>query len=99
MCLEMRKQSATGSTRPNLISQICVQSSYVAVPLLDGQWLPFVTALPQGGPAFSRQFLLSMGIMAFIILAVSAWVVRRVTAPLAALSTAAERFGNDLNAS
>jgi signal transduction histidine kinase len=70
----------------------------VAVPLPDGQWLSFVTALPEGGPSFSRQFLLSMGIMAIIILAVSVWVVRRVTAPLASLSAAAERLGNDLNA-
>jgi signal transduction histidine kinase len=70
----------------------------VAVPLPDGQWLSFVTALPQGGPAFSRQFLLSMGIMAIIILAVAVWTVRRVTAPLAALSSAAERLGADLNA-
>lgn len=70
----------------------------VAVPLSDGQWLSFATALPQGGPAFSPQFLVSMGIMAVIILAVSVWVVRRVTAPLAALSSAAERLGNDLNA-
>ena len=66
--------------------------------LPDGQWLSFATALPESGPAFSRQFLLSMGIMAIIILAVSVWVVRRVTAPLAALSAAAERLGNDLNA-
>ena len=66
--------------------------------LPDGQWLSFATALPESGPAFSRQFLLSMGIMAIIILAVSVWVVRRVTAPLASLSAAAERLGNDLNA-
>jgi signal transduction histidine kinase len=70
----------------------------VAVPLPDGQWLSFATALPQGGPAFSQQFLLSMGIMALIILGVAVWVVRRVTAPLAVLASAAERFGNDLNA-
>ena len=70
----------------------------VAVPLPDGQWLSFTTALPESGSAFSRQFLLSMGIMAIIILAVSVWAVRRVTAPLAALSAAAERLGNDLNA-
>ncbi|MDO8978804.1 MAG: ATP-binding protein [Afipia sp.] len=70
----------------------------VAVPLSDGQWLSFATALPQGGPAVSRQFLLSMGLMAVIILAISIWVVRRVTAPLASLSTAAEKLGNDLNA-
>jgi signal transduction histidine kinase len=70
----------------------------VAVPLSDGQWLSFVTALPQGGPAFSRQFLLSMALMAIIIFGVSIWVVRRVTAPLASLSAAAEILGNDLNA-
>ena len=36
--------------------------------------------------------------MAIVILAVSVWAVRRVTAPLAAVSVAAERLGNDLNA-
>ncbi|HVR55979.1 MAG TPA: ATP-binding protein [Pseudolabrys sp.] len=70
----------------------------VAVPLSDGQWLSFTTALPQGGLAFSRQFLLSMALMAIIIVVVSIWVVRRVTAPLASLSSAAEKLGNDLNA-
>ena len=64
----------------------------------DGQWLSFATALPESGPSFSRQFLLSMGIMAIIILAVSVLAVRRVTTPLASLSSAAERLGNDLNA-
>jgi signal transduction histidine kinase len=71
----------------------------VAIPLPDGQWLSFATALPESGLGFSRQFLLSMGIMAIVILAVSVWAVRRVTAPLAAVSAAAERLGNDLNAS
>ena len=70
----------------------------VAIPLPDGQWLSFATALPESGPSFSRQFLLSMALMAIIILAVSVWAVRRVTAPLASLSAAAERLGNDLNA-
>ena len=67
-------------------------------PLPDGQWLSFATALPESGSTFSRQFLLSMGIMAIVILAVSVWAVRRVTAPLAAVSVAAERLGNNLNA-
>lgn len=70
----------------------------VAIPLTDGQWLSFATALPTGGPSFSGQFLLSMGIMAAIILAVSVWAVRRVTAPLGSLATAAERLGRDVNA-
>ena len=70
----------------------------VSIPLADGPWLSFATALPAGGPAFSAQFLLSMGIMAMIILAVSVWAVRRVTAPLGSMATAAERLGNDVNA-
>lgn len=70
----------------------------VSVPLADGQWLSFATALPAGGPAYSAQFLLSMGVMALIILAVSVWAVRRVTTPLGLLATAAERLGNDVNA-
>jgi signal transduction histidine kinase len=39
-----------------------------------------------------------MGVMAIIILVVSVWAVRRVTAPLASLATAAERLGHDVNA-
>jgi signal transduction histidine kinase len=70
----------------------------VSIPLADGSWLSFATTLPAGGPAFSAQFLLSMAIMALIILAVSVWAVRRVTAPLASLATAAERLGHDVNA-
>ena len=70
----------------------------VAVPLADGQWLSFATAVPASGPALSRQFLISMALMAVILIAVSVWVVRRVTAPLASLSAAAERLGTDLNA-
>lgn len=70
----------------------------VSIPLADGPWLSFATALPASGPAFSAQFVLSMGIMAMIILAVSVWAVRRVTAPLGSLATAAERLGRDVNA-
>jgi signal transduction histidine kinase len=70
----------------------------VAIPLTDGPWVTFATGLPGGGPAYSAQFLLSMAIMAIIILAVSVWAVRRVTAPLAGLATAAERLGHDVSA-
>jgi signal transduction histidine kinase len=70
----------------------------VVVPLADGEWLSFATALPAAGGAFSYQFLLSMSIMAIIILAVTVWAVRRVTAPLASLAAAAGRLGRDVNA-
>ena len=68
----------------------------VAVKLADGQWLSFVTTLPQGAPSVSWQFILSMALMGVIVLAVSVWAVRRVTAPLGLLSAAADRLGRDV---
>lgn len=70
----------------------------VAMPLADGQWLTFATALPDSGPAFSRQFLVSMTVMALIILGASVWAVRRITTPLLSLAAAAERLGRDVTA-
>lgn len=70
----------------------------VAIPLQDGQWLTFKTVLPESGGTFSTRFLVSMGIMVVITILVAVWVVRRVTAPLTALSKAALRLGEDLNA-
>ena len=70
----------------------------VAIPLADHQWLSFATAVPASGPALSRRFLISMALMAIILIAVSVWVVRRVTAPLTSLSAAAVRLGTDLHA-
>ena len=68
----------------------------VAVKLADGQWLSFATALPQGAPSVSWQFIISMALMVVIVLAVSVWAVRRVTAPLGLLSAAADRLGRDV---
>lgn len=70
----------------------------VAIPMRQGQWLTFTTILPESGAAFSLRFLVSMGIMAVIAILVSIWVVRRVSSPLTALSKAALRLGEDLNA-
>ncbi len=70
----------------------------VAVKLSDGQWLSFATTLPQGAPSVSWQFIISMALMGLIVLAVSAWAVRRVTAPLGMLAGAADRLGRDVAA-
>jgi len=70
----------------------------VAVKLSDGQWLSFATALPQGAPSVSWQFIISMALMGLIVLAVATWAVRRVTAPLGVLSAAADRLGRDVTA-
>ncbi len=80
------------------LNGFAVRDLQVAIPLTDGPWLTFATGLPGAGPAYSAQFLLSMAIMGVIILAVSVWAVRRVTRPLAALATAAERLGQDVSA-
>jgi signal transduction histidine kinase len=70
----------------------------VAVKLSDGQWLSFATALPQGAPSVSWQFIISMALMGVIVIAVSVWAVRRLTAPLGVLSAAADRLGQDVTA-
>ncbi len=70
----------------------------VAVRLSDGQWLSFATTLPQGAPSVSWQFIISMALMGLIVLVVSIWAVRRVTAPLGMLSAAADRLGRDVGA-
>jgi signal transduction histidine kinase len=70
----------------------------VAVPLTGGQWLFFATSLPSADPGFSSQFLISMLVMALVIVAISIWAVRRMTAPLSSVAAAAERLGRDVNA-
>ena len=70
----------------------------VALELADGQWLSFATAFPETDRAASWQFTWAMAIMAAIVLAVSAWAVRRVSAPLRALAGAADRLGKDMGA-
>jgi hypothetical protein len=64
----------------------------------NGQWLSFATTLPDTGLAVSWNFFLAMTIMGVIVLAISAWAVRRVTAPLSLLAKAAERLGKDVGA-
>ncbi len=70
----------------------------VAVKLSDRQWLSFATTLPQGAPSVSWQFIIAMTLMGAIVLAVSVWAVRRVTAPLGLLAVAADRLGRDVAA-
>jgi signal transduction histidine kinase len=67
-----------------------------AVKLGDGEWLIFATALPQGAPAVSWQFVVALAMMGLIVLAVSVWAVRSVTAPLGLMAAAADRLGRDV---
>ena len=70
----------------------------VAVALAGGDWLVFATALPEADDRLSRQFLVSLLVMAALAAAVAVWAVGRLPAPLGALASAAERFGRDVGA-
>jgi signal transduction histidine kinase len=70
----------------------------VSVPLSNEQWLSFATDLPSTGQGFSNQYLISLAIMTLFIVAISAFAVRRITAPLSTIAAAAEHLGRDVNA-
>ncbi|MEQ1718834.1 MAG: ATP-binding protein [Hyphomicrobium sp.] len=69
----------------------------VAVQLGDGQWLNFSTSLPDTGPAISPWLLFTLLLMAAMIAFVTAWAVRRMTAPLGILADAAARLGRNVD--
>lgn len=69
-----------------------------SVELGDGQWLHFATALPDTGSTISHRLLLALAVMTAMIAMLTAWAVRRMTAPLSLLSDAATRLGRDVEA-
>lgn len=74
------------------------QDLQAAVQLADGRWLSFSTVVPETGPRLSPQLLIALLVMVGMIAVVTAWAVRRMTAPLGALAAAAERLGRDVDA-
>jgi signal transduction histidine kinase len=68
------------------------------VELKGGQWLAFTTTLPDTGPTMSPRLILALAVMAAMIALLTAWAVRRLTAPLTLLAAAAERLGRDVGA-
>jgi signal transduction histidine kinase len=69
-----------------------------AVQLNDARWLVVTTLLPDTGPALSPRLILAIAVMAGIVGLVAAFAVKRLTAPLAMLASAAARIGRDVNA-
>ena len=61
------------------------------VPLADGQRLSFATNLPSTNSGFSYQYLISMLVMAFFIVAISIWAVRRARGSTPSRSAASAR--------
>ncbi len=74
------------------------RSLRVSFRLADGSWLNFAAPTEVDAPFWSPRFVLSLTVMALTVIALSAWVVRRLTAPLAVFARAAERLGRDVNA-
>lgn len=74
------------------------RSLRVSFQLGDGSWLNFTAPTEVEAPFWSLRFVLSLTVMALTVIALSAWVVRRLTAPLAVFARAAERLGRDVNA-
>jgi signal transduction histidine kinase len=70
----------------------------VSVRLADSSWLNFTTPVAEPTVFWSPRFLISLGVMAFAVIVVSIWAVRRSTEPLATFGQAAERLGRDVRA-
>ena len=62
----------------------------------DGQWLNLVTPLAPVNPIFTAQTLPLFGSVAAIVIAMSIWAMRRLTAPYRALEQAVKRIGDDV---
>lgn len=62
----------------------------------DGQWLNFVTPITPVNPIVSGQSLLLFGSVAAIVIGMSIWATRRLTAPYRALEQAVKRIGEDV---
>jgi signal transduction histidine kinase len=70
----------------------------VSLRLSDGSWLNFA-APPVTVAAFWRSpYFLSIVATTLVVIVLSVWALKRSTAPLAALASAADRLGRDVNA-
>ena len=65
------------------------------VELADGSWLAFAAGDPIEGTFRLLRFALWMAAIVGIIIVLSVWAARRLTAPLARFAAAAERLGVD----
>ncbi|MEQ1768901.1 MAG: ATP-binding protein [Devosia sp.] len=63
------------------------------VPLLDGRWLRFVTAVDLPTQSSNQLSLISLLVSSIAVAIVAVWVVRSQTASLRALADASGRFG------
>jgi signal transduction histidine kinase len=67
-----------------------------SIKFKDGQWLNFVTPIAPVNPIFTAQTLPLFISVAAIVIAMSIWAMRRLTAPYTALEQAVKRIGEDV---
>jgi len=66
--------------------------------LEGGGWLNVWALAPAVEPLWKSRFFLGFFVMAGLVVLLSVWLVRKMTAPLALFSRAADRLGRDVNA-
>ena len=67
-----------------------------SVEFKDGQWLNFVMPLTPVGPLVSEENLPLLGGIAALVVIMTIWALRRLTAPYRTLERAVRRIGEDL---
>jgi signal transduction histidine kinase len=67
-----------------------------SVEFKDGQWLNFVMPLTPVGPLISRESLPLLAGIAALVVMMTIWALRRLTAPYRTLESAVRRIGADL---
>jgi len=70
----------------------------ISMEIGNGQWLNFMSILPESTSMWSMTSLLSLMSMALAVIVLSIWTVRRLTVPLRRFAQAANRLGKDVTA-
>lgn len=70
-----------------------------SIQFSDGQWLNFTEPIIPPGPVLSPESLPLYGIMAALVVVMSVWSIRRLTAPYRIMETAVKRISKDLKSS
>jgi signal transduction histidine kinase len=81
----------------NLADDISQSDRLVAsIEFKDGQWLNFVMPLTPVGPLVSQESLPLLATIAALVVIMTIWSLRRLTAPYRMLESAVRRMGGDL---
>jgi signal transduction histidine kinase len=67
-----------------------------SIQFADGQWLNFSEPIIPPGPVLSPESLPLYGVVAALVVAMSVWSIRRLTAPYRVMESAVKRIGEDL---